>query len=93
MSFKVGLRLDPHADPSFRLDPEKMLPRARSPEPPAPPAPPPFHAENAPGPPPTQLDVHQGHPTLVPHDPDEALVRRYCSLLQPTEADARFRTF
>ena len=28
MSFKVGLRLDPHADPSFRLDPEEMLPRA-----------------------------------------------------------------
>ena len=27
------------------------------------------------------------------HDPDEALVRRYCRLLQPTEADALFRTF
>lgn len=93
MSFKVGLRLDPHADPSFRLDPEKMLPRARSPESPAPRAPPPLHAESAPGPPPTQLDVHQRHSTPALHDPDEALVRRYCRLLQPTEADALFRTF
>jgi hypothetical protein len=93
MSFKVGLRLDPHADPSFRLDPEKMLPRTRAPTLPPPAAPPPFYAENAPGPPPTQLDVHQGHRAAIIHDPDQELIRRYCRLLQPTEADALFRTF
>lgn len=93
MNFKVGLRLDPHADPSFRLDPEKMLPRARAPEVPTPPAPPPFFAEQAPGPPPTRLDVHQGRGAGAPSDPDEALVRRYCRLLHPTEADALFSTF